>query len=128
MDALGRSTGSLDPTRARPRAAPLTVPSATRPARWRCGYSSHQLLDPLGVLLLSQLHSTALPSPNRYEERYRAATYGSLPPLPQSCTGDVKEPPVVDRRFLHSEFSAYSSWIGRADERTRTAYPCSLRV
>ena len=26
------------------------------------------------------------------------------------------------------EFSAYLSRLGRADERTRTAYPCSLRV
>jgi hypothetical protein len=26
------------------------------------------------------------------------------------------------------EFCAYLSRVGRADERTRTAYPCSLRV
>jgi hypothetical protein len=26
------------------------------------------------------------------------------------------------------EFCAYLSRLGRADERTRTAYPCSLRV
>jgi hypothetical protein len=44
------------------------------------------------------------------------------------CLSDVKEPPVVDLKFFHSEFSAYSSRIGRAEERTRTAYPCSLRV
>ena len=35
---------------------------------------------------------------------------------------------MVDRRFLHSEYSAYLSRFKRADERTRTAYPCSLRV
>ena len=30
--------------------------------------------------------------------------------------------------FSEAEYSAYLSRIGRADERTRTAYPCSLRV
>jgi hypothetical protein len=35
---------------------------------------------------------------------------------------------VIDRRFLHSEYSAYLSRIKRADERTRTADLPSLRV
>jgi hypothetical protein len=30
--------------------------------------------------------------------------------------------------FSEAEYSAYLSRIERADERTRTAYPCSLRV
>src|SRR5829696_2384667 len=72
MDALGRSTGSSDPTRSRPRAAPPTVPSATRQARWRHGGSSHRLLDLVSLSLLSQHHSTALLSPKRYDKRYEA--------------------------------------------------------
>ena len=35
---------------------------------------------------------------------------------------------MVDRRFLHSEYSAYLSRFKRADERTRTADLISLRV
>jgi hypothetical protein len=35
---------------------------------------------------------------------------------------------MVDRRFLLPEYSAYLWAKKRADERTRTAYPCSLRV
>ena len=37
--------------------------------RQRAG-SSHRLLDPVLLPLLSQPHSTALPSPKRYDKRY----------------------------------------------------------
>jgi hypothetical protein len=30
--------------------------------------------------------------------------------------------------YFLSEYSAYLCWVERAEERTRTAYPCSLRV
>jgi hypothetical protein len=40
----------------------------------------------------------------------------------------VKKPLAVDRGFPLSEYSAYLWAKKRADERTRTAYPCSLRV
>src|SRR5215210_3159029 len=70
MDALGRSTGSSDPTRSRQRAAPPTVPSATRPARGRRGCSSRRCPGSVPLALLSRHHSTAVPSPERYGSRY----------------------------------------------------------
>src|SRR5215204_6887259 len=39
-------------------------------ARLRRGGSSHRFLDPALLPLLSQPHSTALPSPKRYDKRY----------------------------------------------------------
>ncbi len=33
-------------------------------------HSSHRPLDPLPLSLLSQHHTTALPSPKRYDKRY----------------------------------------------------------
>jgi hypothetical protein len=35
-------------------------------------HSSHRPLDPLPLALPSQRHSTALPSPKRYDKRYEA--------------------------------------------------------
>src|SRR5215204_46884 len=72
MNAVGCSTGSSEPTRARPRAAPPTVPSATRPARGRRGCSSRRFLDRNLLPLPSQHHSTGLASPERYDKRYEA--------------------------------------------------------
>jgi hypothetical protein len=60
----------------RSRAAPLarrtprTPPTATRPTKQRCGGSSHRFLDSVVLPLVSQHHSTALPSPKRYDKRY----------------------------------------------------------
>src|SRR5215213_8720274 len=70
MDALERSTGSSERTRSRPRAAPLTVPPATRLARGRRGSSSRRFLDRNLLSLPSQPYSTALPSLKRYDNRY----------------------------------------------------------
>ena len=39
-------------------------------SRWQHGRSSHRLLARVPLLLLSQLHSTALPSAKRYDKRY----------------------------------------------------------
>src|SRR5829696_5514124 len=46
------------------------------PARRQCGGSSYRLLDPVGLPLLSQPHSTALPSPKRYGNRYEDGSMG----------------------------------------------------
>src|SRR5215203_7116945 len=70
MDALERSTGSSERTRARPRAAPLTVPPTTRPARRQLGRSSHRPLGPAHPYVASLHHSSLLPSPERYGNRY----------------------------------------------------------
>ena len=40
------------------------------PAMQQCGASSHRLLDSVPLPLVSQPHSTALPSPKRYDKRY----------------------------------------------------------
>src|SRR5215216_4296337 len=42
--------------------------------------------------------------------------------------GDVDKSWRSTRDFSLSDYSAYLRRIERADERTRTAYPCSLRV
>src|SRR5215212_5978248 len=42
--------------------------------------------------------------------------------------GDVDKTWRTIRDFSLPEYSAYLRRLGRADERTRTAYPCSLRV
>src|SRR5215218_10813001 len=44
------------------------------------------------------------------------------------CTGDVEKLSAKNRGLLLSDYSAYLWEKKRADERTRTAYPCSLRV
>jgi hypothetical protein len=68
--------------------------------------------------LPSQHHySTDLPSPKRYDNRYEAATYGSISPR----LGDVEKPTVDHQGLLHSAYLAYLWAIKRADERTRTA-------
>src|SRR5215204_4936060 len=48
----------------------MRAPKATMLARRRCGCSSHRPLAPVPLFLLSRLHSTALPSPERYGKRY----------------------------------------------------------
>src|ERR687898_125001 len=49
--------------------APRRMRTATKPARKQRGGSSHRLLDSAPLPLLSQHHSTALPSPKRYEAK-----------------------------------------------------------
>src|SRR5215213_8875610 len=70
MDALGRSSGASDPTRVRPRAAPLIASPATRLARGRHGDSSHRPPRSSLSSLPSRPHSTRRLSPKRYDNRY----------------------------------------------------------
>src|ERR671917_248738 len=46
----------------------------------RCGGSSHQLFDPVLLPLVSQPHSTALPSPKRYDKRYEETFQENIRP------------------------------------------------
>src|SRR5215208_308477 len=115
MNAAERSTGSSEPTRARPRAAPPTVPSATRPARGRRGCSSRRSLDRDLLSLLSQSHSTVPPSPRRSEVRYESATYGSIPPPPTWRQRGVKQPPAINRRLVL--FRVFGLYMGKIESR-----------
>src|SRR5215212_1699422 len=85
--------------------APSSRYTTTKRARRRRGSSSHRFLalDPLFLPLPSRHHPTALPSPKRYDNRYEAATYGSISPR----LGDVEKPSVDHRGLLHSAYSAY---------------------
>jgi hypothetical protein len=63
--------------------------TATKPAMRRRGHSSYLVLDPVPLPLPSQPHSTALPSPNRYEEmrcedRYMKREANELPRTPST--------------------------------------------
>lgn len=60
------------------RGDPRRAPSATKPAMRWSGCSSHLFLDPVRLPLPSRHHSTPLPSPGRYDNRYEPATSGSL--------------------------------------------------
>src|SRR5918998_3055996 len=55
----------------------------TRPAKKRRGRSSHRLLYPVPLPLLSQHHLTRLPSSKRCGNRYEPATYGAISPTPR---------------------------------------------
>src|SRR5215218_3477454 len=79
MNAVGCSTGSSEPTRSRQRPAPPTVPSATRPARWRRGCSSRRSLDRDLLPLPSRHHSTVPPSLKRNEVRYEEVGFRNTP-------------------------------------------------
>src|SRR5215211_646720 len=70
MDALGRSSGSSEPTRVRQRAAPLIASPVTTQARWRHGDSSHRPPRYSLSSLPSRPHSTRRLSPKRYDNRY----------------------------------------------------------
>src|SRR5215216_5516858 len=76
--APDRPTSSSEPTRSRPQGAPRIASPATMPTRrWR-GVSSHRLLDPVPLLLLSQHHSTARPSPKHYDKQPYGTSVPSL--------------------------------------------------
>jgi hypothetical protein len=52
---------------------------------WRRGYSAHRSLEPRPLLLLSQHHSTALPSPKCYELRSEEVATEPLDETPHAC-------------------------------------------
>ena len=64
MTIRGRSATARTPGSTSSRCIP------TRQASQRCECSSHRPFDPVPLPLLSQHHSTALPSPKRYDKRY----------------------------------------------------------
>src|SRR5215218_4914619 len=76
MDALGRSSGSFDPTRSRPQPVPLIASPATRLARGRRGCSSRRFLDRNLLSLASQppLYSTPVSQTLRQPLRSRGGT------------------------------------------------------
>src|SRR5918995_209380 len=75
-------TGSEPEATGSTRSRRRRVPTTPRPTRRR-GCSSHLFLYPAVPLpLSSQHHSTALPSPKRYDERYDVATCGAIAPKP----------------------------------------------
>src|SRR5215204_6403064 len=76
MDALGRSSGSSEPTRSRPQPVPLIASPATRLARGRRGCSSRRFLDRNLLSLPSQppLYSTTVSQPLRQPLRSRGGT------------------------------------------------------
>src|ERR671921_354808 len=73
MDALGRSSGSSDPTRSRLRTTPPIASPATRPARGRRECSSHRFLDRHLLSLPSQhpLYNTTVSQTLRQPLRSR---------------------------------------------------------
>src|SRR5215208_3419272 len=76
MDALGRSSGSSEPTRSRPRVAPLIASPATSLARERRGCSSLRFFDRDLLSLPSQppLYSTTVSQTLRQPLRNRGGT------------------------------------------------------
>src|SRR5215211_692547 len=68
------------------RSKPRRVPTATKQAERQCVGSSHRLLYPLLLPLLSRHHSTALPSLKSYEGRYEEeGPKGSALPAPATA-------------------------------------------
>src|SRR5215207_3733383 len=55
-------------------------------ARKRHGCSTHRFLDPVPLFLASQPHSTAGPSPKRYEKRYEDRCLSKEGPNPRRFT------------------------------------------
>src|SRR5215218_6452191 len=66
------------------------VHTQTTPAVRRYVHSSCRLLDPLSLLLLSYLHSTAPPSPERYDKRYEVRFQPERTGLPKLTYGKSK--------------------------------------
>src|SRR5215212_433770 len=95
MDALGRSSGSSEPTRSRPQPVPLIASPATRLARGRRGCSSRRFLDRNLLSLPSQppLYSTTVSPTLRQPLRSRGGTnflerrYGKVRPAPSPRPG-----------------------------------------
>jgi hypothetical protein len=73
-------------------------------ARLRHGGSSHLLLDPVPLPLLSQPHSTARPSPNRYDKRYEHRFLSRGVPNCQNSSRRNKRCMLVSTR-LGADFS-----------------------
>src|SRR5215218_6364230 len=86
MDALGRSSGSSEPTRSRPRVAPLIASPATSLARERRGCSSLRFFDRDLLSLPSQppLYSTNVSQTLRNALRSCAVSEFPRRPLPRT--------------------------------------------
>src|SRR5215212_4749060 len=82
MDALGRSSGSSEPTRSRPQPVPLIASPETRLARGRHGDSSHRPPRSSLSSLPSRPHSTRRLSPKRYDNRYEVEERTNFAELP----------------------------------------------
>jgi hypothetical protein len=59
------------------------VSRVTKLSKWKCESASPRLLHPVPLSLLSQPHSTALPSPKRYDKRYEDRFLSRGEPKPQ---------------------------------------------
>src|SRR5215203_3467423 len=92
MDALGRSTGLSEPTRSSPRAALSIASPTTRPARRQLGRSSHRPLGPAHPYVASLHHSSLLPSPERYGNRYETEWRANFHEKAHSVKADVAAP------------------------------------
>src|SRR5215208_2765791 len=77
---------------------------ASTPAKRWHGYSSHRLLDPARLSLPSQRHSTALPSPKRYDNRYELEFLENirLYQRPRGHGGEPEDVEVRDKSQLTS--------------------------
>jgi hypothetical protein len=69
--------------------APGRAPTPTMRAVLRRDDSSSRFLGPVVLPLLSQRHSTALPSPKRYDNRYEDHFLSRREPKPQRCIYNV---------------------------------------
>src|SRR5215216_6813118 len=93
-------------------------------ARHEC--SAHRLLDAAPLSLLSQRHSTALPSPKRYDKRYEGKILNNIDPhqLPtrtwgwhRGCGGGghmVLTNFSIDGECTSTTFSERRGWLLRA--------------
>src|SRR5215208_5068033 len=70
LDRLDATAGCKAQQARRAPRRPCTAPIQTKQATQQSGGSSHRFLDPVPLSLLSQHHTTALPSPKRYGNRY----------------------------------------------------------
>src|SRR5215212_158451 len=84
---------------------PQRVRRETRPARRRRGCSSHRSSHPGSSILLSQHHSTALPSPKRYDERYEARFLSRVEPSSRRLTCQRDKRCMLVSMKLGADFS-----------------------
>src|SRR5215207_3845180 len=90
MEAPEQWSQSSEPARCHLERASGRMLPATKLTKLQCGSLSHRLLDPAVPLpLLSQHHTTALPSLRRYDMRY------------EDCTSNSRSTDI--RRFIYSK-------------------------
>ena len=86
--------------------APATVHRTPRQAVTQSGCSSRRLLGLASLSLLSQHHTTALPSLKRYDKRYDVRLLSEVEPIHRRFTYEVPKRCMLVSTKLVPDFSA----------------------